>query len=92
MTRKRPSFSKVKKLTKAERKAASVAAKAKHSSGSIDYLQDDGETATKPFKPPKKPRQESQHNLLHDDPPVKYVNGVLAIAADILLSLPSNIW
>ena len=30
--------------------------------------------------------------MLHDDPPVKDDNGALAIAADILLSLPSNIW
>ena len=92
MTRKRPSFSKVKKLTKAERKAATVNAKAKRSSRSIDSPQDDDETTTKPFKHTKKPRRESQHNLLHDDPPVKDDNGALAIAADILLSLPSNIW
>ena len=64
-------------------------AKAKHSSRSIDSPQNYGETATKPSKSPKKP---SQKNMLDDDPPVKDDNDALAIAADILLSLLSNIW
>ena len=81
-------------LAKGERKLATEAAQVKYnnSSSSIDSPQDDGETATKSFKPPKKPRQESQQHLFDDDPPVKDENGALMIAADILLSLPRNIW